>query len=109
MGYRVVSSPTVSRNGKQFATSLSSCWKAWILEVEYMCCCSPAVGEIAYSLFECASCKDRSILDNLYLPDELVVCPMIMASAMEMVILENIKKRQDMVIVVDSHRHEMVA
>jgi len=71
------------------------------------------VGEIAYSLFECASCKDRSILDNLYMPEELVVCPMIMASAMEMVILKNIKKRQDMdllmVIVVDSHRHEMVA
>ena len=42
-----------------------------------------------------------------------MVCPMIMASAMEMVILKNIKKRQDMdllmVIVVDSHRHEMVA
>ena len=38
---------------------------------------------------------------------------MIMASVMEMVILKNIKKRQDMdllmVIVVDSHRHEMVA
>ena len=71
------------------------------------------MGEIAYSLFVCASCKDRSILDNLYLPDELVVCPMIMAIAMEMLILKNIKKRQDMdllmVIVVDSHRHEMVA
>ena len=48
-------------------------------------------------------------MDNLYLPEELVVCPMIMASAMEMVILENIKKRQDMVNVVDSHRREMVA
>ena len=72
-----------------------------------------SVGEIAYSLFECASCKDRSILDNLYLPEKLVLCPMIMASTMEMVILKNIKKRQDidllMVIVVDSHRHEMVA
>ena len=36
---------------------------------------------------------------------------MIMASAMEMVILKNIKKRQDMdlVIVVDSDSHEMVA
>ena len=72
-----------------------------------------SVVEIAYSLFECATCKDRSILDILYLPAELVVCPMIMASAMEMGILKNIKKRQDMdllmVIVVDSHRHEMVA
>ena len=50
------------------------------------------MGEIAYSLFVCASCKDRSILDNLYLPDELVVCPMIMASAMKMLIHENQEK-----------------
>ena len=75
MGYRVWSSPTVSRNGKHLAASLSSCvvgklgfWKS------NTCAAALSVGEIAYSLFECASWKDRSILDNLYLLEKLLLC-----------------------------------